>query len=174
MFLLAFGHAAASLAVDGKPASSTLEQRVKAAFLFNFARFVEWPGDDASLPPAENPLVIGVIGKDSFSRSIKESLAGETVSGRPLIVKEFERIEPGEKMHILFIGKSNTGLAAVQSLQQSPVLTVSDKRDFLDKGGMVRLATVNGRVQFFVDAAAMEKSGLKASSQMLQYAKKKK
>src|SRR5262245_36573345 len=80
------------------------EYQLKAVFLFNFAQFVEWPS--AAFPEAQTPLVIGILGEDPFGAYLDETVRGETVNNRSLIVRRYRRVEEIETCHILFISRS--------------------------------------------------------------------
>src|SRR5882762_8203434 len=82
------------------------ENQIKAVFLFNFAQFVEWPAQ--AFPEARTPLVIGVLGDDPFGAFLDETVRGEKVNNRPLVVQRYRRVEDIEICHILFISASET------------------------------------------------------------------
>jgi hypothetical protein len=147
------------------------EYKVKAAYLFNFARFVEWPTE--TLPDPTTPIVIGILGKDRFTATLQESLVGATVEGHPIQVRNLILLNEADQVHILFIARSEEDEMSfiLQTMRHKPVLTVSDLNQFLDMGGMVRFTVDKSRVKFTVNLPVVQKSNLKVSSQMLQYAK---
>ncbi|WDT81882.1 MAG: YfiR family protein [Candidatus Manganitrophus sp.] len=146
------------------------EYQVKAAFLYNFAKFVDWPAEALTNDPA---FVIGILGNDPFGRLIDEAVAGKTVRDKPILVKRFSRIEEAAGAHILFISDSEAGNASriVKQLSRAPVLTVSDSDQFAERGGMVELEMEQNRVRFAINVAAVERAGLKPSSQLLKLAR---
>ncbi len=150
--------------------SQAPEYQVKAAFLYNFAKFVEWPAEALSEDPS---FVIGILGEDPFGRLIDEAVAGKTVRDKPIIVKRFSKIEDTGSAHILFISDSEVGNVSriVKQMSRAPVLTVSDINRFAERGGMVQLETEQSRVRFAINVAAVERAGLKPSSQLLKLAR---
>jgi len=145
------------------------ENQVKAAYLFNFAKFVEWP--PSAFSSAAAPLVIGVIGKGPFSEA-HEALAGRSAKGRKVQVRQFTRIEEVGGCQILFIaGSERQHLKEIlKALPASGVLTVSDIKHFCSSGGMIGLVIRGEKVQFEVNVGNAERAGLKLSSQMLKLA----
>lgn len=150
--------------------SQAPEYKVKAAFLYNFAKFVEWPAETLAKDPS---FVIGIVGEDPFGKLIDEAVAGKTVRDKPIVVKRFSRIEDAAGAHILFISNSEAEHVPriVKQLNRAPVLTVSDINRFAERGGMVQLETEQSRVRFAINIAAVERAGLKPSSQLLKLAR---
>jgi len=143
------------------------EYEVKAAFLYNFARFVEWP-DNVS-PDPNGPLVIAILGRDPFGGEIDRAIEGKTVNGRRLVIKRFSSLETYEQCHILFVSSSERGnlpriLAAVRT---SSVLTVSETDRFAQIGGIINFITIENRIRFEINRAAAARVGLKISSKLL-------
>ena len=143
------------------------EYEVKAAFLYNFARFVEWP-DNVS-PDPNGPLVIAILGRDPFGGEIDRAIEGKTVNGRRLVIKRFSSVETYEQCHILFVSSSERGnlpriLAAVRT---SSVLTVSETDRFAQIGGIINFITIENRIRFEINRAAAARVGLKISSKLL-------
>lgn len=159
----------AFLPLEAQPQTAP-EYQVKAAFLYNFAKFVEWPADALSNDPS---FVIGIVGQDPFGNFIDEAVAGKTVQDKPIVVKRFSKIEDTVGAHILFISNSEAGHVSrmVKQLGRIPVLTVSDIDRFAERGGMVQLETEQNRVRFAINVAAVERAGLKPSSQLLKLAR---
>lgn len=159
----------ASFPFEAQPQTAT-EYQVKAAFLYNFAKFVEWPQEALS---NEQAFVIGIVGEDPFGAFLDEAVAGKTVRDKRIAVKRFSRMEEAAGAHILFISDSEAGNVAriVKQLNRVPVLTVSDLDRFAERGGMVQLETEQNRVRFAINVAAVERAGLKPSSQLLKLAR---
>ena len=148
----------------------SLENDVKAAFLYNFTKFVEWP---AAPDHTAEPFRVCVIADREFARAVDRTIEGESVEGRPL-----ERVEPhspDEARHcaILYVGRRNIDEAAplLASVRQMPVLTVGDDPRFAQRGGAIEFVLENSRVRFDVNAPAVERSGLKVSSKLLRVAR---
>jgi hypothetical protein len=148
-------------------AQDASEYQVKAAFLYNFAKFVEWPGNAGANPDA--PVVIGVLGRDPFGREIDRAVEGKTVNGRRLMIKRFSSLEAYEYCHILFISSSerNNLPQIIAAVRNSSVLTVSETDRFAHIGGIINFVTIENRIRFEINQAAAERAGLKISSKLL-------
>lgn len=144
------------------------EHEVKAAMVFNLAKFVEWP--PGAFADASAPLVLGLLEHDPLAGAL-EALAGKTVQGRRLIIKKTNRSDDLKKCQIVFLSEKK-GLASVlSSLAGAPVLTITDKAEnFYRMGGIVNLIMEDGKVKFQVNLGAARQSGLKISSQLLKLA----
>lgn len=150
-------------------ASTSREYDLKAAFLFNFATFIEWPPEAFTGPDA--PFVIGIYGQDPFGSALREVTAGENVNGHPFIVRRCDRIEEAARCHILFISdsESTSASALLRALAGRPILTVADMPRFLRTGGIVQFRT-DSRVRLSINAAAAREAGLTISSKLLRVA----
>lgn len=146
------------------------EYQIKAAFLYNFAKFVDWPACNAC--PDSDTFFIGILGKDPFGEEIR-TIAGKTVKGKTLVVLTAETLDELKSCQVIFIGTTvQKDLAAVlHHLQKRPVLTVGDTPGFAEAGVMINLYTVDNKVRFEINPAAAEQSGLKISSQLLKLAR---
>lgn len=148
----------------------TTEYQVKAAFLYNFAKFVEWPRRaDRSL---ERTLVVGVLGRDPFGDAL-DALKGMEVRGRRVEVKRISRLEDARGCQILFISASERGRMAhiLRYLHDLPVLTVADTDGFCRAGGMINLVHVGDKIGFEINAAAAKRAGIIISSRLLRLAR---
>ncbi len=147
------------------------EYQVKAAYLFNFLKFVEYPEESFADPLA--PIVIGVVGEDPFGDALPQVVTGKTVQGRDLVIRIYHAGEDLRGAHILFISASERKRLPVilSSLRGSSVLTVSDTAGFLDAGGMIQFLNENGRVRFAINVDAASRAKLKMSSKLLSLAK---
>jgi hypothetical protein len=153
------------------PASSEAQPRepteyeVKAAFLYNFAKYVQWP------PPDRPTFVIGVFGRDPFGRVLDDVMRGQKVHGRPVVVQRFTRLEAVTGCDLLFVSSSERDFRRIIAfMAEAPVLTVGEADRFADGGGMINLTTRDERIRFEVNPAAVARAGLKASSQLLRLA----
>ena len=149
--------------------SRVLEHRVKAAFLYKFASYVEWPA--GSFPRPDSPLRIGVIGDDDLAAELTRTVAGRTVDTRSVTVLS-SREADFESVHMVFIGRSQAGrlAALVRSLQQRPILIVTETDNALSQGAMINFLLAEGRVRFEISLAAAGRSGLQLSSRLLAVA----
>ena len=147
------------------------EYQVKAAFLFNFAKFVEWPA--SSFSDASAPLRICVFGRDPFGEELRNITKEKTVNGRKLEVTQVFDLQGARTCQILFIASSETARLKqiLASLRGTDALTVGDTKGFVEQGGMINFVLENSRVQFEVNRKAAEQGGLKISSKLLSVAK---
>jgi hypothetical protein len=146
------------------------EYQLKAAFLFNFTRFVEWP--PSSLPADETPLVIGILGANPFGSFLEELVSGEKVNGHPVIITQYKNTDDIKKCHILFINLSDPKKQgeAIADLRAKSILMVSDNASFLGNGGMIRLFTKDNKIKMEVNVEASKAAGLIISSKLLRLA----
>lgn len=144
------------------------EYEIKAVFLYNFAQFVQWPPE--AFADKKAPLVIGILGSDPFGSYMDEAVRGETVDGRPFVVRRYDRPEEITDCHILFISRSESGRLdqILGSLKGKSVLTVGDMDDFSRDGGMIRFVTENNKVRLRINVEAAKSAGLKISSKLLR------
>ena len=151
-------------------ADSTLEYRVKAAFLYNFTRFVEWPPLRTANESA--PLVIGVLGEDPFGETLDKTVSGKRVKGRSVEVERFESEAGIERCHVLFVSGSESDRLplVLNRLEGLPVLIVGESKDFIEHGGAVRLFRKDGRVQFEISLDASDRAQLQISARLLKVA----
>lgn len=142
---------------------------VEAAYLYNFGKFVRWPG-----VPAQQPLAICIAGDDAMSQVAARLTTGESIDGRPLEVKRLDGPAEAAGCSILFVGGSERErqdeyLAGVAG---KPVLTVGDGPDFLVHGGMIQFQLTRRHVRFSVNLNAARHSSLQLSSELLKVAVK--
>ena len=146
------------------------EYEVKAAFLFNFAKFVEWP--QSAFADANSPLIIGVLGDDPFGDVLERTVAGKLVQGRPLRVQRWKRLVEMRYCHILFVSPSERGELPeiLERFQAAAVLTVSEEDGFDELGGMIHFLLQENKVRFAINNRAAKAAGLKISSRLLMLA----
>ena len=138
-----------------------MEYQVKAAFLFNFLKFVEWP---PSAP--DTPWVIGVLGHDPFGETLDLTVRGKIVNGRKVDVRRYDKASDVRDCNILFIGRDDyerTGIPA-----QPGMLTVGESSGFLKAGGAITFYIEDNRVRFEIRQASARSAGLHVSSQLLK------
>jgi len=147
------------------------EYEVKAAFILNFARFVEWP--DAAPAGATGVLTIGILGKDPFEGALERVVENKMVGARKLAVVHVDGIELMKPVQILFISRSESGRLeeVLTKLRGAPVLTVGDMEHFARDGGVINFILEDGRIRFEINPAAARSAGLRLSSKLLRVAK---
>jgi len=145
------------------------DSQVKAAYLYNFGKFVTWPADrTASFPSFE----ICILGKDPFGEVLDSTVRGESIAGKSITVRRIATIQEAGACSILFISSSEENrLGPIQSAaQRLNLLTVSDIRHFVDRGGTIGFVTVEDRIRFDVNREAARKEHLTLSSELLKVA----
>ncbi len=162
------------LAAVPAPAQTTrtaAEADVKAAFVYNFARFVSWPDSGPSLQQA--PFRIGVLGDPELASTLLRLLSGKTLQDRPLEVLAMSGVADLQATDVLYVSASHRRQLddILRTVAGLPVLTVGDAEGFADNGGMVGLFEENRRMRFDVNLAAAERNGLKVRAQLLQLAR---
>jgi hypothetical protein len=146
------------------------EYSVKAAFLYNFAKFIEWPG--GSFEDARSPLSICIIGQDPFKENL-DFLRNNTVKGRRLLVKRLSADEDLKQCKIVFIGKSEQERVPLllSSVKNANALTIGEVGNFCKSGGVINLFTEKNLVRFEINVDAAERAGLVISSDLLKLAR---
>ena len=145
------------------------EYRVKTAFLYNFAKFVQWP--EAAFVDLKSPVTICILGKDPLI-DVLQSLTAKTIQGRRIVVSYSKNVMSVKGCHILFVAKSEKSRIkhTISKLKGSPVLTVSDVDDFVKAGGMIGMVRVENKIRFHINLVSAQDSGLTISSQLLKLA----
>lgn len=154
----------------GARAQTSEEYRVKAAFLYNFAKFVDWPPQVFKSPT--DPIVIGVLGKNPFGDALAAVTAGKTLGSRPFQVHAVSDTRQAAACQILFVASSERKrLAALLGQIGGPgVLTVGDTDDFASEGGIVNFKIENGSVRFQINLEAARRQQLRISAKLLSLA----
>jgi hypothetical protein len=152
-------------------AQSATEYQVKAAYLFNFIKFVEWP--DVSPADAQSKWVIGIVGNSPVGDELSKLVESKNVLGRELQIKTFQATDNLRGCNILFISDSEKKHlpAILTGLRGSSVMTVADMEHFIDAGGMVQFVVEDARVRISIDVGATGRAHLKVSSKLLALAR---
>lgn len=163
---------AALCVVTTSPAAQQVAtaDEVKAAVLFNFVKFVEWPADVA---PAGAPIVLAVLGSDGIEESLRAYARGKTVNGHELTIRRVGGGDDFSRVHLLFISAQEQGrvVDVIKRTDSLSVLTVSDVERFCQSGGAIALAMEQKRVRFDVNLDAADRGRLKVSSKLLALAR---
>ncbi|MGN6554477.1 MAG: YfiR family protein [Verrucomicrobiota bacterium] len=149
-------------------AQASREYALKAVFLLNFTRFVEWPA--SAFPQTNSPIVIGVLGSDPFGRALDDVVKGEVVEGHPVIVERYQSMAELKPCQILFISMSEQSRwpEIRDALKGQPVLTVSEMENFAPVGGMIRLyKSSQNKIRLRINLDAVKAEHLKISSKLL-------
>jgi hypothetical protein len=147
-----------------------LERRVKAAFLYKFAGYVEWP--PACFPDAATPVHIAVLGDERLRSELASMVLGHTVNGRPVSVTAYSE-DSLEGVHVLFVGRSEAARLGKLSdgARRRSVLLVSDVEGALEQGSVIGFVLNRRRVRFDISLEAASRSGLTLSSRLLSVAR---
>ena len=160
---------AATAAAIPLRAQTSLEYNVKAAFLLNFARFIEWP--DTAFATAQAPIHVCVFGHNPFGDRLARTLQGENVHNRALTARQVKSQGESAACHLLFVPSGNESrAAAVIQQENSFAVTVGESPRFEAMGGAVNLVLEEGRVRFNVNLQPVESRGIRISARMLQLA----
>jgi hypothetical protein len=144
------------------------EYEVKAAFLYNFAKFVEWPS-----PSSAPSFRICVLGRDPFGLALSNIVQSKSISGRPIVSVHLQSPAEVRLCHVLFISQSDPEILqqVLERTRGLPVLTVGESADFLRLGGMINFVLEQDRVRFEINLEAAERQHLKLSSKLLAVAR---
>ena len=152
-----------------EPPAGILELQVKAAFLYNFAKFVEWPAPGTK---EETSFVFCVVGADPLYPVLGQSLRGKMLNGRTLIARRLDKPSDARHCNVVFVGSAESKHLAdvLEGAREFSVLTVGDSSQFADHGGMIQLIKDPNRFRFTINVDAVNRSGLRISSRLLQLA----
>jgi len=146
------------------------EYQVKAAFLYNFAKFVEWPLQ--TFKTDKEPIRICVLGQDPFAGALVQTVGGKTVLGRTFVVVDISDVTPGGNCQMLFVGSSEKKRlrALLAEVPPTGVLTVGETDGFANEGGIVNFKVEGGRIGIEINNDAALRAKLRISSKLLSLA----
>jgi hypothetical protein len=148
-------------------AEAPLEYQVKAAFLMNFTKFVEWPSSE----PPDSPIAICILGKDPFGHTMDQVVDGESISSRRLVVERVSQLPAPPSCKVVFVGLPEKEVPKTLSSLGPGILTVGDGERFVKAGGMIGFVVADRHVRFDINQTAAANAGLKLSSKLLNVAK---
>jgi hypothetical protein len=143
------------------------EANLKAAFIYNFTRFVEWESNEGS-----TEFIIGVVGTSGIDEPLEEISKTRTVNSKKIIIKHFEKIEDIDKCNVLFIPK-NVKIPLqefIATTEKKGVLIVSEKQGYASKGASINFVIIDKKLKFEANTKAISSAGLKVSAQLLKLA----
>ena len=158
-------------AVHGRAADRAFDEyQVKAVFLYRLTLFITWP--ENALASSDQPFVIGILGDDPFGKHIDRVIKDERFKGRPIHILRYRTIEEVKKAesHVLFINRAMKPkwYQLKQSLNDYPLLTVSDMEEFCRLGGMINIRTQVNKIKIAINPDETRMAGLKISSKLLK------
>jgi len=159
----------AAFTIAGRIAASADEYGVKAAFLLNFAKLVEWPADAA--PAAGMPIVFGVVGDESVTRAFTSGLEGARVDGHAVEVRSVAEAADVAGCHIVFVASDRSADAVVAAAPGHAALSVGEADGFATHGGVINFFSEGKKLRFEINTKAADRAGLKISSRLLRLAK---
>jgi hypothetical protein len=153
-----------------QPPPSASERSVKAAFVYKFLGYVDWPAD--AFATADAPLTIGVMEADDLAGDLEEVVRGRVINGHPIDVRRMRPSDPLTALNVLFVGAPARGrLAALaRAASARSILTISETEDGLAQGSVINFVVINGRVRFEVALDSAERAGIRLSSRLLAVA----
>jgi hypothetical protein len=151
----------------GESQEELLELQVKAAFLYNFAKFVDW-----RLGPNGAPITFCTFAGDPLSEVLRHSLSGKTINNRPLLTREIPAPKDAQNCQVVFINGDNTKqlLTTINSMPGAGTLTIGDSDQFAVWGGMIQLIKGSNKFRFAINVDAVNRNGLRISSKLLRLA----
>lgn len=169
---LALAFALAPATAAAQDAARAAEVRIKAAFLYKFCDFVEWPPAAFAAPDAA--FTIGVLGADALADELAAVVARRSVHGRPVVVRKLRRGAPLAGLHMLFVGGSDGARLpeALAGARGRPTLTVTEAEDDGDPGSVINFVLVADKVRFDVALPPAEAGGLRISARLLAVARR--
>jgi uncharacterized protein DUF4154 len=146
------------------------EYPLKAAFLFNFAKFVEWPA--YAFKGSDDPITICVLGQNPFGSALEDVVRNKTVANRPLVVRDVSNAQQASKCQIVFVSalERKRFRFLLEELKRRSILTVGEAEDFTANGGIINFKLKEARVRIEIDAVAAQRAGLHISSKLLSLA----
>jgi hypothetical protein len=147
------------------------EYQVKAAFLFNFAKFVDWPPD--TYPSPQSPFAICVVGDDPFGALLDNTLAGKSLGTHPVVLRRIKELNELRRCQIAFVSSSERQNCAqlVEAVRGSRVLLVGETDGFATAGGAIEFTLEANHVRFAINPEAAQRAGLTLSSKLLMLAR---
>jgi hypothetical protein len=146
------------------------EYQIKAKYIYNFTRFVDWPEESFENP--DSPFVIGIIGNDPYGIDLDKTIEGKQIKNRRFIIRRCQNIEDLSSCHILFIGvdKGAQRSQIFNKIKNKCILTVGDEEHFARDGGMINFIIMKKRIRFEINREAVKQSHLKMSTNLLKMA----
>ena len=159
---------AATYAAAQNAAPVSKEYQIKAAFLYNFTKFVEWP--PACFPTASSSIVLGVLGRNPFGDELEKIVGGRIVNGRAIVVKIFQTADEVSGVHLLFVPAGEETRMSVTVWKEAAVVAVGESESFASLGGTITFVQAGDKVRFEINIAAAERGRVKISSQLQKLA----
>jgi hypothetical protein len=155
-------------------AAQDREQKIKAAFLYNFINFVDWPED--KMTDNDEPIIIGVIGNKDFVNAF-DPIKDKQIRGKKIVIKYFKDLKDLKKCHVVLLcicgsTSPDNSKKIMDAVKNFPVLTVGEQADFLENGGNINFLTVDHKIRFEINLDSAKRNNLKIRSKLLKLAKR--
>ncbi|HEY1921453.1 MAG TPA: YfiR family protein [Tepidisphaeraceae bacterium] len=143
---------------------------IKAAFIYNFAQFTQWP--DSAFTSGDSPFVLAFIGDSELGPALQQVLQGKSIAGHPIVLKHLDSASQISGCHLLFIPDSEESHLddIFNAVGNQPILTVGETTKFMQAGGIIRFFIADGRIRFEIDPDAADKATLRLSSRLMSLA----
>ena len=153
-------------------AAAPTEYQLKAAFVFNFAKFVEWPA--SAFRTAQTPITICIFGEDRFGGDLDELVKGQSIGGRSLAVRRIAQAPRGDACQVLVVSSKEPSQAQelLHAVANLPILTVSEDDEASRRGYIIQLLLEDNKIRFAINLESAERAGIKISSKLLKLAKR--
>ncbi len=148
-----------------------LEYRVKAAQLYFFAKFTQWPAK--AIGDASQPISFVILGKDPFGDALEKNIKGKTIKGHQTVIHRIQKLDDLKKCHILFVcaSEKKNGAKILDTIKNRNILTVGDFEGFAEQGGIINFIKIKNNVRFEINVDASNRAKLKINAQVLGLAK---
>jgi hypothetical protein len=159
-----------ALAQTDDASDSSKEYLIKAGYIYNFPKLMEWPSN--AFPQADSPIVVGVLGTDPFGGTLDKILQGQKANGRSFVVKHLKWGMDIRDCNILFVASSETAHLdeILHTVKGQPILTIGETPGFAQRGGIVNFVLEDDKVRFEVNLDAAKQANINISSRLLQLA----
>ncbi len=147
-------------------AAAQSQEEARAIFLFNFAKFVEWP--DSAFADRAAPLTIGVVGDGAVAHALERYVKGKDANGRDIAVKKLDSAEGCADCQIVFVGAAKFTADVIGQISGKPVLSVGGDEDFIKSGGVIRLFSKDNKVMCAINVKAADAAGLKLGDKLVK------
>ncbi len=146
------------------------EYKIKAVFLYNFTRFIDWP--NSAFTSREEPFKIGIVGTDPFGEYLEEAVRNEKVGGRPIVIERYKNVKEIKDCQLLYIhSKDQREIKNIINFVQSKnILTVCDNPEFMKWGGMIRIYSDDNKIRMQINDSAARSVNIKVSAKLLNVA----
>lgn len=153
-------------------AETSKEYQLKAAFLYNFAKFVEWPSN--AFLSAGKPIVIGIVGANPFGGDLEKAVKDRSINGHPVEIRLVDDTVASGSVHVLFFGpgQDKSRARVLGRMASAPILTVGESDHFIEEGGMINFVFEADKVRFEINSQAADRAGLRISANLQKLATK--